>query len=83
MSTLRHNDYYDFWSRALSSTTHFARCVSSTKTTARGFWAWRPVAARWPRVCLSAPPPLPLESATVESYYAIIVAAAGRAQRLR
>jgi hypothetical protein len=83
MSTLRYNGYYDFWSRTLSSTTHFARCVSSTKTTARGFWAWRPAATKWPQACSSAPLPAPLESMTVDRYYAIIVAAAGRAQRLR
>ena len=83
MSTLRYDGYYDFWSRTLSSTTHVARCVSSTKAPARGFWAWRPAAAKWPKACLSAPLPTPLESTTLESYYAIIVAAAGRAQRLR
>jgi hypothetical protein len=83
MSTLRYNGYCDFWSRTLPSTTHFARCVSSTKATARGFWAWQPAAAKWPRASLSAPLPAALESTTVESYYAIIVAAAGRAQRLR
>jgi len=64
----------------MSPTTHFARCVSATKTTAKGFWAWWPAAAKWPRTRRSAPAPLPT---TVENHYARIVAAAGRAQRLR
>jgi hypothetical protein len=68
----------------MSSATHFRSCIRRAKVTARGFWAWLPV-ARQPRQAQPQPAPALAAPAdpVLRAYDAVIIRAAERTEPAR